>query len=60
VLIRALNSKNQALIQDISGLIAVLNYKKILLRMAFRGLFKKFISEKNVALYHHLFSGKEK
>ncbi|MCB0284108.1 MAG: CHAD domain-containing protein, partial [Calditrichaeota bacterium] len=52
------SSDNSMLIREISALIAVLNYKKILLRQAFKGLFKKFISEKNETLFYTLFGQK--
>lgn len=52
------SSDNSLLIREISALIAVLNYKKILLRQAFKGLFKKFISKKNENLFYTLFGQK--
>jgi len=54
----ATKKKNTILIQDISGLIAVLNFKKQQLRNEFHDLFKEFSSAENSKLFKGMFAPK--
>jgi len=55
-LITAQKNNNHIIIKDVSALIAVLDYKKIQLRLEFYSLFKEFASAENKKLYDQLFN----
>ncbi|NOG44764.1 MAG: CHAD domain-containing protein [Calditrichaeota bacterium] len=59
-LMAARKKNNTILIQDISGLIAVLNFKKQRLRDEFYSLFKKFSSPENQQLFKEMFANKRR
>ncbi len=54
-LTNATKKKNTVLVQEISGLIAVLNFKKLQLREEFHSLFKVFSSKENEQLFKGMF-----